>query len=331
MGEAIISRYSGESEAIIPIIPGYHTLLVTLRDYNGDLLKDLYLNCKDGSTWYNYKTNEKGQVMYTCNSGSANITFPNNISNGLKILGLNQTVMNVDAPIGMTSKVNMNIPKGPEYYDLTATTNFMILNKECDINIVGGGGGGAGGGGRYPNASSFTAGAGGAGYMNNYNMRMNGIYRFIVGSGGSGGPANCYGQTSSGTYGYIYGGAGGTSYVENTNMSAVGGAGGGIGSGGVGGLGNGGFAGPGSIKYPENSPVDFAGGGGAQAEWMTTSGGITSVNGGSPYGGKSVHGSAPGAGSRGGGGGAPSYTSDLGTYYGGARGGDGMMRIKIHY
>lgn len=310
MGEAIISRYSGEPEAVIPTIPGYHTLLVTLRDYNGDLLKDLYLNCKDGSTWYNYKTNEKGQVMYTCNSGSANITFPNNISNGLKILGLNQTVMNVDAPIGMTSKVNMNIPKGPEYYDLTATTNFMILNKECDINIVGAGGGGGCGSGWSDRGTLFSSGGGGAGYMNNYgNIRMNGEYKFIPGTGGAG-MSMSYSDTGK---------TGGTSYIENTNMSAIGGTGGGVNSRGYGGLGNGGYS-----SIGENSPVNFAGGGGSHAGYGQV------LNGGYPYGGTSGWSKVPGAGSRGGGGGA-SYWYSYNYTYPGARGGDGMMRIKIHY
>ena len=112
MGEALISRAGGgEGDAIIPVTPGYHTILVTLKDYKGDLLKDMPLNCKDGSTYYNYTTNERGQVMYTCNSGSANILFNNNQSNGLKILGLNSCWTNIAAPIGMTNKVNITINK----------------------------------------------------------------------------------------------------------------------------------------------------------------------------------------------------------------------------
>ena len=333
MGEALISRAGGgEGDAIIPITPGYHTILVTLKDYKGDLLKDMPLNCKDGSTYYNYTTNERGQVMYTCNSGSANILFNNNQSNGLKILGLNSCWTNIAAPIGMTNKVNITVNKGAEFYDLTSTTNFMIINRNCNINIVGGGGGGGSSYLSSDGINSVISGGGGGGYINNYsNVKMNGIYRFISGAGGRRAEA---GSTNTTTWEREYAGTGGTSYIENTNMSAIGGTGGGANSFGIGGTGNGGICGGRyAFKAPENSPVDFAGGGGAMAEWASTaSDDNTNVPGGTPYGGRSVWGGSISSGSRGGGGAAAPYSSTWSDRTkAGASGGAGMMRIVIQY
>ena len=324
MGEALISRAGGgEGDTIIPITPGYHTILVTLKDYKGDLLKDMPLNCKDGSTYYNYTTNERGQVMYTCNSGSANILFNNNQSNGLKILGLNSCWTNIAAPIGMTNKVNIIVNKGAEYYDLTSTTNFMIINRNCNINIVGGGGGGGASYLDYDGRTHVISGGGGGGYINNYsNIEMNGLYRFISGSGGKAAPQHSMNSTSGVRE---YGGTGGTSYIENTNISAIGGTGGGYNNSGIGGTGNGGIVGGGWNLFPENSPVNFAGGGGAMAPWST------SLNGGTPYGGRSEM-YRLSSGSRGGGGAASPYSSSWSSNCtAGAPGGAGMMRIAIQY
>ena len=123
MGEALISRAGGGSEAdvVIPVTPGYHTVLVTLKDYENKALNGFNLNCKDGSTYYNYSTNDKGQVLFTCNSGSANIFLPNG-----NYIDFQSSWTNVAAPIGLTSKVNINV----KYTDINDKEVWLVKGKE---------------------------------------------------------------------------------------------------------------------------------------------------------------------------------------------------------
>ena len=72
MAEAILSRSGGgESETIIPITPGYHTILATLKTEDGVAITNQVVSCNDGGRFHNYTTNEKGQAMFVTNSGSA--------------------------------------------------------------------------------------------------------------------------------------------------------------------------------------------------------------------------------------------------------------------
>lgn len=61
MGEALISRAGGggDAEQIIPITPGYHTILATVRTDKGTPMVEYPVSCLDGSSQYNYSTNEK--------------------------------------------------------------------------------------------------------------------------------------------------------------------------------------------------------------------------------------------------------------------------------
>ena len=109
MAECIISRASipGEAETIIPITPGYHTILVTVRDYKGGLMQNYPINCKDGSKYYNYTTNEKGQAMFVTNSGAANI-YATNVLSGYTYIDFDTQWKNIDAPVGLNTKDNIN-------------------------------------------------------------------------------------------------------------------------------------------------------------------------------------------------------------------------------
>lgn len=195
MGEALISRAGGgEAEAIIPITPGYCSLLVTLKTFDGEIIPNASLNCKDGPTWYNYTTNEKGQCLFMCNSGSANISFINRI-NGIQYIDVSNTNLNIDAPVGSSNRITL-IPNNVSYYQINSSKTFGILStRTVNLHIVGGGGGG---GGSYSDYSrdQFTGGGGGAGYMNNYinTVLVKGIYNFVAGRGGSAGRSSHSGK-----------------------------------------------------------------------------------------------------------------------------------------
>ena len=71
MGEALISRAGGtasEIDQIIPVVPGICTLLVTVKDSLNRPAVGIQVNCKDGSSWYNYTTNDKGHGPAWANS-----------------------------------------------------------------------------------------------------------------------------------------------------------------------------------------------------------------------------------------------------------------------
>lgn len=319
MGEAIITRAGGgEADTVIPITPGYHTILVTARDYENKILQNFKIKCKDGSKTYEYTTNSKGQTMFVCNSGAANICLDNNI-NGIQYLDFDTTWKNVDAPVGLTSRIDINATKSStSFYEFTNNKKFGLMqNRKCDIILVGGGGSG-----QFMHSSSGKpcGGGGGAGYLNEYNdQTLFGIYDFIVGAGG----AINYINDRTSTNGLT----GGTSYIANTQYSAIGGQGGSSNKA-IGGLGNGGAGGPVMGSNGGNSTVDFAGGGGGSG------GGYTSNEikgiGGTPYGGNGAYlwGSGE-SGTRGGGGGGGGYNSSQSLNPG--RGGDGLMRINIKY
>lgn len=317
MGEAIISRYSGEPEAVIPITPGYHSILLTLKDYDGDLLKNYPVNCKDGSIWYNYSTNEKGQCLFTCNSGSANFYIPN-VNQNHKVISLSSMNKNVDAPIGGTTKLNINLQNGSNFYEFTSSTLFELHKElQCNLILVGGGGGGN----AIASWLSQSAGGGGAGYMNQYNDQvLFGKYNFSCGAGGIGGYVG-----SDGHGGWLFTNpeSGGTSVILNTDYYAIGGSAANGLRGGIGGLGDGGN-GIWNSNNGKRSPVNFAGGGGGGIPW--TDGSFDySGKGGKPYGGNAGYGNSNG--SRGGGGGV--IAGGTGVYAG--RGGAGLMRIEIIY
>ncbi len=239
MGEAIITSRGGTQEEAIPIVPGCHSILVTVKDYKGELLRDYPINCKDGTHWYNYKTNESGKVLFTCNSGAANISI-NNVVNGYRYLDFPNHIMNCDAPIGGKTKLAFNIPK-----TTTKSFNFgkgtskvrFLYNQKCSGYIVGGGGGGSAAANSAANYTGGNGGSGGGGgYLkefNNYNFNANQNYNIFVGSGGIGGQsAITYSEYADGSKIYRLvnqgapGNSGGSSTISGTTIAANGGSGG---------------------------------------------------------------------------------------------------------
>lgn len=219
MGEAIISRSGGGSqETPIPITPGYHTIRVTLMDWNEKVVQNYKIACNDGTAFYEYTTNDKGQCLFVCNSGAANIHI-RNVIDGVTIADIADSWSNVDAPVGLTADLKLNLIKGPDYVDYTGSKTFnTLIVSEADLDIIGGGGGGAAG--DYENAEDtyiYGGGGGAGGGWNRYNnIPINrSPLSFIAGSGGSGGKWRNGSKHSSDN---ANGGTGGTSYIKTQTI-----------------------------------------------------------------------------------------------------------------
>ena len=227
MGEAMLTRAGGaggSSEPAIPVLPGYHSILVTLRDYQGGLVKNYGISCNDGAQTYNYTTNEKGQSLFTTNSGKANFTVSNS-SGSIRYIDFNETIVNKDAPLGQVTKLNINLAKATSKI-VTASGNYGFL-LAINVNAVLCGGGGGGGGGSNDSRDEYDSnaygGRGGNGYTESisYAVESNKNYYITIGQGGSGGKGSKY------THGYQRadnGSTGGTTTFAG--FSATGGGGG---------------------------------------------------------------------------------------------------------
>lgn len=178
MGECILTSRVKEGEEIIIPISDRCQIKCTVYKADGSVASFVPINCKDGAAWYNYTTNEKGQVLFSCNSGSANIYLPN-IMNGITYSDILSTTYNLAAPAGTVNKVNLYY-QNPQYFDWSNWTNFYIFsNRTANIQIEGGGAGGG-----YDNIDNCAGGA--SGFLSNYNRvrLISGTYKFVPGGAG---------------------------------------------------------------------------------------------------------------------------------------------------
>lgn len=355
MAEAIITRSTVIPEDVLnPIYPveGRHVILATLKTDKGSIVQDYEINCTDGSTVYNYKTDMNGQVKFSCNSGSANI-YVSNVFNGAQYIDFPCFWTNVSAPVGDTSRLNITLPQQRFTEFITSKIFKCIENRVVDniILVGGGGGGGSGYNMEYSddNYENVGGGGGGSGYMNIYNgpinLEKNNIYNIFIGSGGVGGKPRSDVSGGAGANGN----SGGTTSLLNMSMSAKGGWGGHYAwknstpSGGAGGLGSGGSGSSGVPTNGTNSSINFAGGGGGGGGHYYSSYSNTG-NGGSPYGGRgtlysssaSISSKVAKDGTRGGGGGGGGAAFSVKAYGGyneveGKNGGSGLMRINLNF
>lgn len=346
MGESILCKYpTGKSDGDIIVLPTHHSILVkVIGPNNYGLAVNFPISCKDGSAYYNYTTNEKGQCLFMVNSGTANI-FACNIVNGTRYIDISNSWTNIDAPVGSKTILNIVLANGPTSITTTTEYNFTTaVTRNVNIALVGGGGGGGSGVEYSRYEVIYYGGCGGAGYLNwynNYTIEGGNKYRFIPGSGGSGSRS----IQSNGS-------SGGSSYIYNTNMSAAGGSGGGnsfgnkstswIGAGGIGGLGNGANGGskPSSGSESASSGSGGGPGGDSSVSFAGGGGGTNGQSGGSPYGGtasanpSTISGNARGMG--GGGAGSPYWDFSTegygsGDFYNAGSGYNGGMVINIKY
>lgn len=348
MAECIIARGGGRSDGGFsgpPIIADKHTILVTVTDSNNQVINDLSVHCKDGDNWYNYHTNDKGQVLFVTNSGAANITAWNfSINGNYKYIDQAYVSKNIDAPVGLSTTLNLALGFQANEVSFNSMTSNIFVDK-CysgnykvrvanHVNVfVGGAGGGGGGSYETTNTSdedSVWGGCGGGGggisIGNSIALTHDSFYLFYTGSKGIGGK------------GYREGSTGGTSSAFG--ISATGGEGGNCGGFSSGsGQGTGNYnGGNGSNNYSRNGGnsrySNWGGGGGMGEEDSDNRNFNDYTRGGNPYGanGASSHGSnGPSATNGGGGGGASGrvVSHPSGTYKGGD-GGPGKISFTFY-
>ena len=225
----------------IIINASYCSILATVKDSSGKPISNIPVNCRDGSRWYNYTTNDLGMVLFLCNSGSANITTYNrSVVGGYYIFDqIAPATVNVDAVVGTKQQVNLNFNyRGGTIFienNMSGNWKFFCTNNVF-VQMVGAGGGG-----------SYNCGGGGGAYNEaNISIDKNTLYPpFIVGR-----------RAAYSNNRYKNGNTGGT--TSAMGIYAVGGTGGGTSSGGIGG-GTGSFkGGNGGSKYRNGNPSAYA-------------------------------------------------------------------------
>ena len=341
MAEAIISRRGGNIDSGIkppPIIADRASVIVYVTDSNNAPIQNLSVHCKDGSYWYNYHTNEKGQCLFMGNSGHMNITAHNySIQQNIRYIDQGKVDFNLDAPVGTSNVVNLSLKSLPTSSFTAMTTNVQdtsnLFSGSCYVRCADHANiflGGAGGGGSLtdPGWSVTSTGGGGGGITiaNNILMNKNSAYLFYIGSGGANGRVN----TASGNRGQHFPGDAGGS-TSAFGYSATGGGGGRfgwmIGDSGTGtyrGGNGGGKLISGAIVNAENSEYsNWGGGGGAYSATAGTPGGGKGGDRGG-FGSSGVNG-----GGGGGGGGWWSTGSDRNIYFGGS-GGPGKITFTFY-
>lgn len=341
MAECIIARGGGRSDegsSGPPIIADKHTILVTVKSSIGEVVNDLSVHCKDGDNWYNYHTNDKGQVLFVTNSGAANITAYNYSINGnWQILDQGLGTANIEAPVGLSTTKEITLPfiNSQNFTSMGGSigqTGSSLFSGNCKViaanyaNIFLGGAGGGGSASYWAKDSSDIYGSGGGGggitIANGIDMNKNAMYKFYLGVGGSGsGYTGGSGATSSG-FGYsATGGRGGSNRVGGREGTGTYGGGNGAGWGNNGTAskyGNWGGGGGSGFAGAHNGYSPYGGNGGewftnnSQGTWSHYSTGFPGYNGG------------------GGGGGALESTSAGGRGYSGGKGGDGKISITFY-
>ena len=282
MGEAIIARGQTSAKNVlddIPVSGDYCSILVQLKDSAGGPCENTKINCKDGSRWYNYTTNESGYVLFKCNSGAANITA-NNWINGVYTFDQNMfKQVDIDAPVGTKILKEIKFEKSNKYYQSNpGWTNgwFRGINRINNIIVVGGGGSGGFAGynvwyGTWTGHLGCGGGGGAKNFTSHIDISKNQLYNLYIGKGGDKtSTSNKNGNSGSTTIAF--------------GLSANGGGGGGFagnygGKGGIGLYNGGNGAGLGIQQWdstnalPTNSNINGkngingAGGGGAQYDF----------------------------------------------------------------
>ena len=172
----------------IPVSGDYCSILVKLMDSSGGACENTKINCKDGTRWYNYTTNESGYALFKCNSGAANIT-PNNFINGIRTFDQDSIgTLNIDSPVGTKILKEIKFNKNNKFYRADAgwyNGQFRSIDRINNVIVVGGGGGGGANGGTV----GYAGGGGGGGAKNfaSYiDIVRNQLYNLYNGDGGDG-------------------------------------------------------------------------------------------------------------------------------------------------
>lgn len=249
MGEAFLVKSLGfkpyDPLDDVVIAEGRCSILAKVVDSEGNFIANCKVNCKDGSTWYNYTTNDQGTALFQCNSGAANITA-SNYGSDFRIFDQQPNTVNIDAPVGTKFSIDIPLAKCTSFSEISGshTGIFRVSDNISNLNVVGGGGGGSpgnyysyhdysGGWSEYWSRGGGGGGGGSRNFSSSVVVARNQNYTFTIGSGG---------ETNLSRFcGY----AGGTSSAFE--LSALGGSGASYCIGGNGGIGlyNGGKGGNG--------------------------------------------------------------------------------------
>lgn len=326
MAECIIAG-RGSLQNQIPISPGYCTIVATVIDTEGNPVPDTVVKCKDGAAWYNYHTNSSGKVLFTCDSGSANITAYNySVQSNIRYLDqTNSERYDIDAPKSTVINMNCYLKKetvirfnhSTRYNNVeqmgSSSSNYLFdgyykILTNSNVYVEVGGAGGAGDTGVNVSGTWYSGGGGGGGEYKTSNLQLskNEMIKITVGDG------------------YIHSGAGetssfGTYLAANGGRSAVGNIGG-VSGDGAGYFGNGATGVSRDLNRlidGYNSNISNWGGGGGAA----TRNNSIRTNGGTPGGADGCYGRSYN-GVLGGGGGGGSSISGYGS--------DGMVRITFY-
>lgn len=335
MAEAIISRRGKKDNSLSPppIVQGRCQLLVYVTDSDNVPISNLSVHCRDGASWYNYHTNDKGQVLFSTTSGAANITAWNfSINGNYKWIDQSSNSINIDAPIGTSNIINLNLGLRSSftassmssniYNEVCYTGSYMTRHYNRGNLFIGGGGGGGGHQGAWDVCSGGGGGGGGANSYNRISISKNTKYNFYIAEGGNGGNWNHIGGYTGGTtsaFGYTaIGGNGGQAY----GLSGSGWCNHGVG------MYNTGDGGRSSAQRGNPSALSNFGGGGAGSHYDTDS---YPPTGGSPFGGDCGWYSGGAAKGPGGGGGSSSNVRQGSvTEHPGGKGGPGMISITFY-
>ena len=240
-------------EILNPIYPmaGYCILQITLLDKNNQPMRDMNINCVDGSRSWEYTTNEKGIVKFTTNSGQVDIVA-NNWSNSIKAYFADMspnTQSKIPAPIGDVIRKSITMRQATSRSITKNGPYAFYYSNYASINLSGGGGGGGAGNRSYQN----QGGRGGNGYVTTVNdipIDKNTVYWIYIGAGGNGGTvvsdAGYAGNTGGTTTAFGYQALGGNGGTATTRYGSSNGSGGNGATGGSGGAWGGGAGSSGS-------------------------------------------------------------------------------------
>ena len=157
MGEALLVKYGGAASQETIIQQDSCALIVTVLDPLGrPVLANTPVNCNDSGQWYNYQTNDKGQVLFRVRTGVCNINASNysQISTGMFgeevwYFDLQPTNVRVtDCQLNTQKDYNLTLP-----YHSSINNGYARINKDnsnirflatntIDVLLLGGGGGG---------------------------------------------------------------------------------------------------------------------------------------------------------------------------------------------
>lgn len=337
MGECLIARGQTATKNVlddIPVSGDYCSIVVLLQDSAGGPCENTKINCKDGTRWYNYTTNEAGYALFKCNSGAANIT-PNNFINGTRTFDQDGIgTLNLDAPVGTKILKEIKFNKNSKFYragQAWYNGQFRTVDRINNVILVGGGGGGGFGSCGWGSSDSSSGGGGGGAknFASYIDISKNQLYNLYIAKSGLGGNDSNYHGTSGETtiaFGLsANGGSGGKSSYGESNYSNR------KGLGGIG-LFNGGDGGQRTSKAVIG--INGAGGGGGSGGGSTSAASVNGASNGGGNGSSTSIGNSGIDGSGGGGGGGGGYVYDDGIdrkfhEYRGGSGGSGRVEFDM--